>query len=262
VLGVSGNIEKMTKKPNIVKIIGILSGKGGVGKSSVTGLIGSSLNMKGYKVGILDADIGGSSIPKLFGVNDQKAVVENEDIKPVESRSGVKIMSLNFLMENEDAAIIWRGPLISKRIKQFYANVTWGDLDYLLIDLPPGTSDVPLTIMQSIPLNGIIIVSSPQDLVKFIVRKSAQMAKKLNISIIGMVENMSYYQCPDCGKKIYIFGKGKAIEAAQEMDIKLLAQIPIDPSFSKMCDDGEIETYAREDNDVIKRVHENILTKI
>ena len=211
------------------------------------------MKINGYKVGILDADIGGSSIPKIFGVNSEKAIIANNNrIMPVTTATGIKVMSLNFLIEKEEAPIIWRGPLISKTIKQLYTDVVWGDLDYLLIDLPPGTSDASLTIMQSLPLDGIVVVSSPQDLVKFIVNKSVSMARKLNVPILGVVENMSYYQCPECNKKIYIFGKGKALEAAKEMDVDLLTQISIDPLFARMCDEGQIETYAQINSSLIR----------
>jgi Mrp family chromosome partitioning ATPase len=255
-------IEKTNEQNKIKKIIAIISGKGGVGKSSVTSLLSAILKTNGYKVGILDADLGGSSIPKIFGVNSKKAVVEDQKILPVTTATGIKVMSLNFLMEKEDAPVIWRGPLISKTIKQFYTDVIWGDLDYLLIDLPPGTSDASLTIMQSLPIDGIVVVSSPQDLVKFIVKKSVNMAVKLNVPILGVVENMSYYECPECRKKIYIFGKGKASEAAKEMDVELLTQIPIDPLFAKMCDEGKIETYVQINNLRINSLADKLLGKL
>ena len=255
-------IEKTNEQNKIKKIIAIISGKGGVGKSSVTSLLSSILKTNGYKVGILDADLGGSSIPKIFGVNSEKAVVEDQKILPVTTATGIKVMSLNFLMEKEDAPVIWRGPLISKTIKQFYTDVIWGDLDYLLIDLPPGTSDASLTIMQSLPIDGIVVVSSPQDLVKCIVKKSVDMAKKMNVPIVGIVENMSYYECPECSKKIYIFGKGKASETAKEMDVDFLTQIPIDPLFAKMCDEGNIEEYVQINSSLINSLSDKILKKL
>lgn len=254
--------ERTNELTHIKKIIPIISGKGGVGKSSVTSLLGIVLKTNGYKVGILDADVGGSSIPKIFGVNSKKALLKDQKIMPVLTATGIKIMSLNFLMEQEDEPVIWRGPLISKMIKQFYTDVVWGDLDYLLIDLPPGTSDVPLTIMQSLPVNGIVVVSSPQDLVKVIVKKSVDMAKKMNVPILGIVENMSYYTCSDCSKKNYIFGKGKVFDSVKEMNVDLLAQIPIDPSFAEMCDEGRIETYAQNNNSVINSLAGSLLEKL
>ena len=254
--------EKTNEWTKIKKIIAIISGKGGVGKSSVTSLLAIILKKNGYKVGILDADIGGSSIPKIFGVNNEKAIIAEKKIMPVTTDTDIKIMSLNFLIEKAEAPIIWRGPLISKTIKQLYSDVIWGDLDYLLIDLPPGTSDASITIMQSLPLDGIVVVSSPQDLVKFIVKKSVSMAKKLNVPILGVVENMSYYQCPECNKKNYIFGKGKASEAAKEMDVELLTQISIDPLFAKMCDEGKIEEYAQINSSLINSLADKLLRKL
>ena len=235
--------EKTNEFSNIKKIIAIMSGKGGVGKSSVTSLLGVSLRKKGYDVGILDADMGGSSIPKIFGINNEKSNISSRGIDPVSTSTGIKVMSLGFLLDKSDSPVIWRGPLISRTIKQFYTDVVWGDLDYLLIDLPPGTGDVPLTIMQSLPVNGIIVVSSPQDLVKIIVKKSVDMAKKMNVPVLGIVENMSYYLCPDCRKKVNIFGESNAEKAAKEMGIELITQVPIDPKLAQLCDEGKIEIY-------------------
>ena len=197
---------------NIKKIIGVMSGKGGVGKSTVSALIARNLAKQGYKVGVLDADITGPSIPRLLGVKDAKAMgAPNNCIYPVQSSDGIKVMSLNLLLEDENQPVIWRGAMISNTVKQFYTDVIWGELDYLLIDMPPGTGDVALTVMQSIPINGIVMVSVPQDMVSMIVAKAVNMVRKLNIEIIGLVENMSYIVCPDCGNKIQIF-KGNDTE--------------------------------------------------
>lgn len=237
--------EKTNENSNIKKVIAVMSGKGGVGKSSVTSLLATALTEKDYKVGILDADITGPSIPKIFGINKKRATGSDKEINAVETNSGIKVMSLNLLVKEEDDPVVWRGPIISSTVKRFFTEVNWGNLDYLLIDLPPGTGDVPLTIMQSLPLDGIIIVSSPQDLVKLIVKKSVNMAKMMNIPILGIVENMSYFECPDCGKKIDIFGKSKVEEVSSEMNIDVLAKLPIDREFVELCDEGRIELYSK-----------------
>lgn len=237
--------EKTLEGTNIKKIIAVMSGKGGVGKSSVTSLLAVSLKNKGYNVGILDADITGPSIPRIFGVDKKRATSNGEAIQPVETITGIKTMSLNLVIDEEDKPVVWRGPIIAGTVKQFYTDVAWGELDFLLIDLPPGTGDVPLTIMQSLPVDGIIVVSSPQDLVKMIVKKSVNMAKMMNTPIYGIVENMSYFKCPDCNKKFYIFGKGKMEEAAEEMGIEVLQKLPIDPEFVELCDSGRVELYGK-----------------
>jgi Mrp family chromosome partitioning ATPase len=229
----------------INKVIAVMSGKGGVGKSSVTSLMAVSLQEQGYKVGIMDADITGPSIPKIFGINDKRALRDGESIYPVETVTGINVMSINLLIDKEDEPVVWRGPLIANTVKQFYTEVSWGELDYLLIDMPPGTGDVPLTIMQSLPVDGIVVVSSPQDLVKLIVKKSVNMAKMLATPIFGVVENMSYFECPDCNKKHYIFGKSNIEDVAKEMEIDVLDRIPIDPLFVEMCDEGKIEAYTK-----------------
>ncbi|QEK13015.1 Mrp/NBP35 family ATP-binding protein [Crassaminicella thermophila] len=231
---------------NIKKIIAVMSGKGGVGKSSVTSLMAVSLRNKGYKVGIMDADITGPSIPKIFGINGIRAFSsDGKVIQPVDTVTGIKVMSLNLLIDKEDDPVVWRGPLIGATVKQFYTDVAWGDLDVLLIDMPPGTGDVPLTIMQSLPVDGIVVVSSPQDLVKLIVKKSVNMAKMMAIPIYGIVENMSYFECPDCNKKHYLFGESKVEEAAKEMDIEILERLPIDPEFVELCDEGRVEVFGK-----------------
>lgn len=239
--------EKPKESTNIKNVIAVMSGKGGVGKSSVTSLIAASLTKKGHSVGILDADITGPSIPKIFGINRERALSDENGIYPVKTKSGIAVMSLNLMIENEENPVVWRGPLIAGAVKQFYTDVLWGELDYLLIDLPPGTGDVPLTIMQSFPVDGIIIVSSPQDLVKLIVTKSAKMAKMLSTPIIGVVENMSYFECPDCHKRYQIFGNSKVEEMASELSIEVLARLPIDPEFVSLCDAGKIEDYNKLD---------------
>ena len=230
---------------NIKKVIAVVSGKGGVGKSLVTSLSTVIMNKKGYKVGILDADITGPSIPKMFGVN-QTIETSEEGIYPAKTKNNIKIMSINLLLDKIDEPVIWRGPIIANTVKQFWTDVIWGELDFLFIDMPPGTGDIPLTVFQSIPLDGIIIVTSPQDLVSLIVKKAYNMAKKMDIPILGLVENMSFATCPDCGKKINIFGESKVESVANDMGIKLLAKLPIDPNITKLADDGEIERYDKE----------------
>lgn len=237
--------EKTNQFSDIKKVIAVMSGKGGVGKSSVTALTAISLSQKGYTVGILDADITGPSIPKIFGLNSGRAGADENGIYPETTRSGMKVMSINLLLEQKDKPVVWRGPLLANTVKQFFSGVVWGDLDYLLIDLPPGTGDVPLTIMQSIPLDGIIVVSAPQELVQLIVAKSVNMAKMLDVPILGIVENMSYLECPDCHKKINVFGKSKIDDIAKETGLQVMAKIPIDPDLARMCDEGLIEDYEK-----------------
>ncbi|WP_455542122.1 Mrp/NBP35 family ATP-binding protein [Intestinibacter sp.] len=220
---------------NIKKIIGVMSGKGGVGKSTVSALIARNLAKQGYKVGVLDADITGPSIPRLLGVKDAKAMgAPNNCIYPVQSADGIKVMSLNLLLEDENQPVIWRGAMISNTVKQFYTDVIWGELDYLLIDMPPGTGDVALTVMQSIPINGIVMVSVPQDMVSMIVAKAVNMVKKLNINIIGVVENMSYVVCPDCGKKIQIFNGDETAKLLDELELNVLGTLPMNAGLGNM----------------------------
>ena len=236
-------VDSKPKELNEVKhVVAIMSGKGGVGKSLVTSLIGISLARRGYDVGILDADITGPSIPRMFGISGRPAGNETGILPPL-SHLGIEIMSINLLLQNEDDAVIWRGPLIARTIQQFWEDVLWGKLDYLLVDLPPGTADAPLTVMQSMSLSGVVIVFSPQELAAMVVRKAVQMAQKMNIPIIGVVENMSYFLLPDSGKKIELFGKSKGTEMAKAAGAPLLGQIPIDPEMAKLCDDGNIERY-------------------
>ncbi|MDN5348291.1 MAG: hypothetical protein PWP65_1855 [Clostridia bacterium] len=228
---------------NIRHVIAVMSGKGGVGKSSVTGLVAVLLAREGFSVGILDADITGPSIPKIFGLAERPESLGSAGILPVKSSTGIKIMSLNLLLPNEDDPVIWRGPLIAGAVKQFWTDVVWGDLDYLLIDLPPGTGDAPLTVMQSLPLNGVIIVSSPQDLAVMVVKKAMHMADMLNIPILGLLENMSYIVCPHCGEVVHVFGPSQAEEVAAEMGVNFLGYLPLDPALAALCDRGEIEKY-------------------
>lgn len=224
----------------IKKVIAVMSGKGGVGKSSITALLASALNKRGFKIGVLDADITGPSIPKVFGVKE-KAEVIGDTILPLMTAQGIKIMSINLILDNEEEPVIWRGPLIAGTVKQFFEQVDWGDLDYLVVDLPPGTGDVPLTAMQSLPLNGLIVVSSPQELVALIVKKAINMAGKMRIPILGLIENMSYFECPDCKRKTELFGKSRAELVASETGISLLGRLPIMPQLAQMSDEGKIE---------------------
>lgn len=234
-------IEPLNAYSTVKNVIGIVSGKGGVGKSLVTAMNAVAMAKKGYKVGILDADITGPSIPRMFGITD-RAQANDLGIIPAQTASGIKIMSVNLLLESEDSPVVWRGPVIAGVVKQFWTDVVWGDLDYLFIDMPPGTGDVPLTVFQSIPVNGIEIVTSPQDLVSLIVKKAYNMAKLMNIPVIGMVENMSYVKCPDCGKEMHIFGDG-AVSVAKELDLKLLSKIPLDKSIADLVDAGKFDDF-------------------
>ena len=231
------------KGTKIGKIIGVVSGKGGVGKSMVTDLLAVSLAKKGYKVGILDADITGPSIPAAFGLTE-KATSNDEVMFPVYSKElHIPVMSINLLLENESDPVIWRGPIIAGTVKQFYTEVAWGELDYLLVDMPPGTGDVALNVFQTLPVDGVIIVASPQELVSMVVEKAVKMAQMMNIPIVGLVENMSYITCPDCGKKLYPFGEGKTQQAADEYGLPLLARMPIDPELAHLVDQGRIEDF-------------------
>ncbi len=226
-------------------VIAVLSGKGGVGKSLVTALLATALNRQGKCVGVLDADITGPSQPKIFGVQ-RTPVMGPLGIVPVETRSGIRLMSINLLLPNEDEAVIWRGPLIGGAIQQFWNDVSWGALDFLLVDLPPGTSDASLTVMQSIPLNGVVLVTSPQDLAGMVVRKAARMAQQMRVPILGVVENMSHATCPRCGERIEVFGPSQAAHTARQIGTAVLGQIPLDPELSRLCDAGEIEDYPTE----------------
>lgn len=249
---------KAQKASNIKNVIAIMSGKGGVGKSSVTSMLAVSLMRQGYKVGILDADITGPSIPKIFGIKD-KANINEIGIIPGETQHGIKVMSLNLMIPNEDDPVIWRGSIITQLVQQFWTDVVWGELDYLLIDLPPGTGDVPITVMQSLPVSGIVIVTSPQQLAGMIVRKAINMVKKYDATLYGLVENMAYVSCPHCDDRIEIFGKPQGEEEAAKNEIPYLGQLPIDPVLATMSDLGKIEDYKSENfTQVAKRLAEVI----
>ena len=257
--GVAGvQVDFVSPKPaelnQIQRVIAVMSGKGGVGKSLVAGLIAVALRRQGSEVGILDADITGPSIPKMFGIKERPGG-SSTGILPVLSRSGIEVMSFNLLMPQEDEAVIWRGPLISRAITQFWEDVVWGRLDYLVVDLPPGTSDASLTVMQSLPVAGIVIVSTPQDLAAMIVKKALSMARKMGKPILGVVENMSYLYLPDIDRRIEIFGKSKAEEMARAANAPLLGQLPIDPELAKLCDEGGIERYS---SDVLTSLVQNL----
>lgn len=226
----------------IDKVIAVMSGKGGVGKSSVAAMLAVTLRRRGNRVGVLDADITGPSIPRMFDIQT-KPSASPLGIIPAESSTGIKIVSINLLLPHEDDAVVWRGPLISGAIKQFWNDVFWGDLDYLVLDLPPGTSDASLTVMQSIPLSGIVLVTSPQGLAGMVVRKSAQMAEKLNAPILGLVENMAYAECPRCGEAIEVFGPSQSQRTAELLGVSLLGRLPLDPNLAQRCDTGQIEKY-------------------
>lgn len=239
-------VETKPQELNSVKnVIAVMSGKGGVGKSVVSSLTAIALRRQGYEVGVLDADITGPSIPKMFGISGPPAIAETGFL-PIPSHSGIEVMSLNLLLPAEDDAVIWRGPLIGQTITQFWQDVLWGNLDYLIVDLPPGTADAPLTVLQQLPISGIIIVFTPQELTAMVVRKAVKMAKQMQKPILGVVENMSYLYIPELDKKMEVFGKSRGAEMAQAAGAPLLGQLPIDPVLVKLCDEGNIERYDSE----------------
>lgn len=238
----SCNIIMPNEFSDIKKIIAVGSGKGGVGKSLVTSLLATKLNKQGFKVGILDADLTGASIPKMFGIKE-KIQGDANGIIPCVTKSGIKIVSINMFLKNDDDAVIWRGPLLSNTVIQFFKDTLWEELDYLLIDMPPGTGDIALTLYQSIKIDDLIIVTTPQDLVSLIIKKSFNMAKQMNIRVLGLVENMSYLKCDECGHKINIFGDSKIDELAKELNLNIIDKIPLDPKLSAYVDDGNIESY-------------------
>src|SRR5690554_14556 len=242
--GEKKSIEKLpSNKLNTIRhVIAVMSGKGGVGKSSVTSLVAVNLARKGYKTGILDADITGSSIPKMFGIHRKPETMEF-GIMPVESSQGIKIISINLLLENEDDPVIWRGPLLAGTVKQFWTDVIWDVLDFLVVDLPPGTGDIPLTVMQSLPVDGLVVVTSPQDLAVMIVKKAVKMAGILKVPVLRLVENMSYVKCPHCEETFELFGRGKSKEEAEQAGIPFLGRLPVEPKFAALCDRGKIEEY-------------------
>ncbi len=226
---------------HIKHVLGIVSGKGGVGKSLVTGILAVELQRAGHKVAILDGDITGPSIPKMFGLSDYRATAMNELIIPATTPSGIKVMSTNLVLENETDPVVWRGPVLGNALQQFYEQTFWGDIDYLLVDMPPGTGDVALTVFQSLPIEGVVIVSSPQDLVQMVVAKAVNMAAMMDIPVVGLVENMAYFECPDCGKRHDIFGPSRAALTCKTYGIDMLGQLPIDPKLAEACDLGSIE---------------------
>lgn len=235
-------LEPLNPASTVKKVIGVVSGKGGVGKSLVTTMMAVRMNAKGHKAAILDADITGPSIPKAFGLNDAGVGMTEDGLMiPATTSTGIQVMSANLLLDHDTDPVIWRGPIIAGAVKQFWQEVLWENVDYMFVDMPPGTGDVPLTVFQSLPLDGIMIVTSPQDLVSMIVAKAVNMAKKMNIPILGLVENMSYLTCPDCGKKISLFGESHIDEVAKSHDLPVLAKIPIDPKIAGLVDEGTVE---------------------
>ena len=241
-------LEKPNAKSKVGKIIAVVSGKGGVGKSTVTSMLAVAMARQGKRVGILDADITGTSVPTAFGV-EQCQGASQEGLYPALTRTGIQVMSINLLLDNNTDPVVWRGPVIAGAVKQFWTDVIWEDVDYLFVDMPPGTGDVPLTVFQSLPVDGVVIVTSPQDLVSMIVTKAVKMANMMHIPVLGFVENYAYLTCPDCGKKISVFGESKLDQVAKEFDLPILARLPIDPAVAQACDHGLMETV---DTSVLK----------
>ena len=235
-------LEKTNDLSHVKKVIGVVSGKGGVGKSLVTSLLATSLRRRGSDVAVLDADITGPSIPKCFGMK-QRALSDENGIYPVATKTGIKVMSINLLLEEETSPVVWRGPVIAGAIKQFWTDVIWGNVDYMFVDMPPGTGDAPLTVFQSLPLDGILIVTSPQELVGMIVSKAVEMAKMMDVPVLGLVENMSYVKCPDCGREIHVFGESHIDEVAAKYGLKVLGKLPMEPKLTAACDRGAIELF-------------------
>lgn len=261
----SGCMIELNPSSNVKKIIGVMSGKGGVGKSSISVLLAKQLHKLGYKVGVLDADITGPSIPRLLGLKNQKVFSTEENIIPAETEDGIKVMSLNLLTENEEDPVIWRGPMIAGVVKQFWTDVLWGDLDYLVIDMPPGTGDVALTAMQSIPIDGVVMVSVPQDLVSMIVSKAINMARKMDINVLGVVENMSYIVCPDCDKKIRLFNSEGTEKFLKEMNLDLLAELPMMDAVSNLAYRAGKEESDKVDealNNIINPMTEKVISEL
>ena len=250
--------EQLNEFSSVKKVIGIVSGKGGVGKSLVTSMMASATNKRGFNTAVLDADITGPSIPRMFGIKAHALGDGKNHIFPCRSSNGVDIMSINLLLESDTDPVVWRGPVIAGVVKQFWTEVVWKDIDYMYVDMPPGTGDVPLTVFQSLPVDGIIVVTSPQSLVSMVVAKAVRMAELMNIPILGIVENMSYVACPDCGKKIYLFGEGKTAPAAAAHNLPLLAEKPIDPALASLTDAGSIEDFQ---GDWLKTVADHLAEK-
>ena len=238
-------IEKPHELSSIKKVIGVVSGKGGVGKSLVTSMMSVLMQRRGYQSAILDADVTGPSIPRIFGLKE-RAMGDDSGIYPVKTKTGIEVMSVNLLLEDDTTPVVWRGPIIAGTVKQFWTDVIWNDVDFMFVDMPPGTGDVPLTVFQSIPVDGIIIVASPQELVSMIVEKAVRMAETMNVPILGLVENMSYAICPDCGKKLEIFGESHIEETAQKYGLPVLAKVPFASSIAKGCDKGAVELFEGE----------------
>ena len=238
----AGDTSKLAQNDmsSVKHVIGVVSGKGGVGKSLVSGLIAADAARKGLKVGILDADITGPTIPHMFGFNHVGITAQNNLLVPARTKEGIEVMSINLVLRNPVDPVIWRGPVIGGCVKQFWNEVVWGELDVLVVDMPPGTGDVALTVFQSIPVDGVVIVASPQDLVATIVGKAVNMAKSMDVPVLGLVENMSYFECPDCGKKHYIFGDSHIDEVAEKYGVDVLARLPMNPDFAAMCDEGKV----------------------
>ena len=232
--------ETLNVFSDVKHVIGIVSGKGGVGKSFVTASLANRMAKKGYKVGIMDADITGPSIPKMYGLKGA-AQANDDGIFPMETKNGIKVMSINLLLPTEDTPVIWRGPILANMVKQFWTDVIWGDLDYLFVDMPPGTGDVPLTAFQSLPIDGVVIVTSPQDLVSMIVKKAYNMAEMMKVPVLGIVENYSYVACPDCGRQIKVFGESHIDEVAASLNLKVLGKMPIDPAYAAKADAGAFD---------------------
>jgi Mrp family chromosome partitioning ATPase len=237
--------EPTTAGRSIRHVLAVMSGKGGVGKSSVAALLASAIHRRGERVGVLDADITGPSIPRLFGTHSAPHGVEGA-IQPPKTKTGIKLISVNLMLQDENQPVVWRGPLIGRAIQQFWSDIAWGELDYLIVDLPPGTSDAALTVMQSLPVRGVVLVTSPQDLAGMVVRKAANMAKRLGVRLLGLVENMSYVTCPECGQQIEIFGPSRTHETARQSEVAVLGSLPLDPELAIMCDQGQVEDYRSE----------------
>ena len=244
---------------HVKKVIGIVSGKGGVGKSLVTGLSATAMSKKGFKTAIMDADITGPSIPKMFGIGKANYADENQLLIPATTEGGIKIMSLNMLMDNETDPVVWRGPVIAGIVKQFWSDVNWGDVDFMFVDMPPGTGDVPLTVFQSLPVDGIIVVSTPQELVEMIVEKAINMANMMNIPVLGVVENMSYMKCPHCGEPINVFGESGIEKYAASKGLDVLGRLPLDPAIAGLCDAGKAEDIENEYMDSLVYVLEGMI---
>ena len=250
-------LEKPHELSNIKKVIGVVSGKGGVGKSMVTSLLAVTMQRRGFKTAVLDADITGPSIPKAFGLHD-KAMGDNNGIYPVMTKTGIEVMSVNLLLPNETDPVVWRGPVIANTVKQFWTDVIWNDVDYMFVDMPPGTGDVPLTVFQSLPIDGIIVVTSPQELVSMIVGKAVKMAEMMNVPVLGIVENMAYYECPDCKSRHSIFSESHIEEVAAKYGINSTAGMPINPKLAAACDKGMIELFEGDWLDKTADVIENL----